>query len=75
VPRLALPSRRTELWSQAAVCQIRHLAAPVGKDQQTLLQQITGKFNWYARTVDPTMLTPLSALAAQQSKPTVKTMN
>jgi hypothetical protein len=50
-------------------------SAPVGKEQQTLLQQITGKFNWYARTVDPTMLTPLSALAAQQSKPTVKTMN
>jgi hypothetical protein len=47
---------------------------PVGKDEQTHLQKVTGKFNYYARAVDPTMLTPLSALAAQQSKPTVNSM-
>ena len=46
----------------------------VGKKEQQYVQQVTGKFNWYARAVDPTMLTPLSAIAAQQSKPTQATM-
>ncbi len=31
-------------------------------------------FNWYARGVDSTLLTPMSALAAQQAKPTQATM-
>ena len=44
------------------------------KAEQTYLQKVTGKFNWYARAVDPTMLTPLSALASMQSKPTKETM-
>ena len=34
------------------------------------MQQVTGKFNWYARKVDGTLLTPISALSAQQAKPT-----
>jgi hypothetical protein len=33
-----------------------------------------GKFNWYARAVDRTMLTAISALTAQQAKPTQATM-
>jgi uncharacterized protein YaaQ len=44
------------------------------KEDQTLVQKVTGKFNWYGRAVDSTLLTPLSALASQQSKPTTKTM-
>ena len=42
----------------------------VGKDEQKHVQQVTGKFNWYARGVDGTLLTPISALSAQQAKPT-----
>ena len=45
------------------------MSAPVGKEEQKYVQQVTGKFNWYARVVDPMMLTPLSAIATQQSKP------
>ena len=48
---------------------------PASKEDQTHVQKVTGKFNYYARAVDPTMLTPLSALAAQQSKPTANTMH
>ena len=44
------------------------------KEEQTLVQKVTGKFNWYGRAVDSTLLTALSALASQQSNPTVKTM-
>ena len=38
------------------------------------MQQVTGKFKYYACAVDSTMLTPLSALAAQQANPTTDTM-
>ncbi|KAL7488272.1 hypothetical protein ACHAW6_015473 [Cyclotella cf. meneghiniana] len=43
---------------------------PVGKEEQTYVQKVTGKFNWYPRGVDGTMLTPISALMSQQAKPT-----
>lgn len=46
----------------------------VGPQEQKFLQQSNGKFLYYARLVDGTMLTPLSALASQQSKPTTNTM-
>ena len=49
-------------------------SAPVGKEEQKYIQKLTGKFNWYARGVDSTLLTPISALTAQQSKPTQATM-
>jgi len=49
-------------------------SAPVGKDEQKHVQQVTGKFNWYARGVDGTLLTPISALSAQQAKPMQLTM-
>ena len=38
------------------------------------VQQVMGKFNCYARGVDGTLLTAISALSAQQAKPTQKTM-
>ena len=47
----------------------------VGKEEQTHVQKVNGKFLWYGRAVDPTTLVPLSALAAQQSKPTQNTMD
>ena len=46
---------------------------PVGDAEKTQIQNITGKFLWYGRGVDFTILTPLSAIAAKQSKPTVNT--
>ena len=49
-------------------------SAPVGKDEKKHVQQVTGKFNWYSRKVNGTLLTPISALSAQQAKPTQATM-
>jgi hypothetical protein len=43
-------------------------SAPVGQDKQKYVQQVTGKFNYYAQGVDGTLLTPISALTAQQAK-------
>ena len=50
------------------------ISTPSGKEDQKYVQQVTGKFNWYARGVDGTMLVPISALAAQQAKPMQSTM-
>jgi hypothetical protein len=46
----------------------------VGPKEQKHVQQVNGKWLWYGRAVDGTLLTALSALAAQQSKPTETTM-
>ena len=40
----------------------------IGKEGQTHVQQVNGKFLWHGRAVDPTTLVPLSALASQQAK-------
>ena len=39
------------------------------------IQQVTGKFLYLGRAIDGTLLTPLSALASQQSSPNEGTMN
>jgi hypothetical protein len=49
--------------------------APLSAVQNTLLQKITGKFLYYARAVDPTMLVTLSALASQQTNGTERTLD
>ncbi len=47
---------------------------PAESDAQKLIQRVNGKFLCYAQGVDGTLLTPLSALASQQAKPTTETM-
>jgi hypothetical protein len=46
---------------------------PVGDEEKKRIQKITGNFLWYGCGVDGTILTPLSAIASKQSKPTVNT--
>jgi hypothetical protein len=46
----------------------------VSEKDKKIVMQVTGVFLYYARAVDGTMLTALSALAAQQSNPTENTM-
>jgi len=45
----------------------------VGDEEKMCIQTITKKFLWYGRGVDGMILTPLSAIAAKQSKPTINT--
>ena len=47
---------------------------PIDKAQTKRIQTVVGKFLYYARAVDPTMLHALNDLATQQSKGTQKTM-
>jgi hypothetical protein len=46
---------------------------PLNESGKRRLQQITGKFLYYSRAVDPTMNVALSSLASQQSKATQQT--
>jgi len=46
----------------------------VGKEDETYIRQVVGSFLYYARAVNLTMLTTLSDIASEQSKPTEKTM-
>ena len=45
----------------------------LNEEKKTFVQQVTGTFLYYARCVDPTMLTALSATAADQAAPTEQT--
>ena len=51
------------------------LAPPATKAEQTHVQQVTGKFLWYACAFDGTMLTPLSSITAQQAMAMSDTIN
>ena len=42
--------------------------------QKKFIQQVCGKFLYYGRAVDSTLLTPISAIAAQSAEPTKETM-
>jgi hypothetical protein len=69
------PYPHTETTYRAKQQFAAYDASPqVGQEEQKHLQKVTGKFLWYARGVDGTLLTPLSALTSQQAKPTTETM-
>ena len=46
----------------------------LSNDDKKFIQQVTGTLLYYARPVDPTLLTALSAIASQQARPTQFTM-
>lgn len=48
---------------------------PASEAQQSLLRQAVGMFRYYAPAIDITLITPVSRLANQQSKPTLNTMD
>ena len=49
-------------------------APPADKQQKKFIQQVCGKFLFYGRAVDSTVLTPISAIASQSAKPTIETL-
>ena len=50
-------------------------STPLDEKGKRRVQQVVGSFLYYARAVDVTILTALSEIAGQQSKPTEKTMD
>ena len=49
-------------------------APPVSDKQKKWIQQVVGKFLFYGRAVDSTLLCPLSAIASQSAQPTTETL-
>ncbi|EJK54685.1 hypothetical protein THAOC_25667, partial [Thalassiosira oceanica] len=47
---------------------------PLDKKGKRFIQQVCGKFLYYGRAVDSTLLMPISAIASQQANPTEETM-
>jgi hypothetical protein len=48
-------------------------SSPLSKDATTCVQAVTGTLLYYARAIDPTILTALSLIATEQAKPTEET--
>jgi hypothetical protein len=58
--------------------KVQYATAPdespnLDNDGQKFIQKVAGKFLYVGRAVDPTLLTPLSAIATQQAAPTEET--
>ena len=49
-------------------------APPVSKQKKKWIQQVVGKFLFYGRAVDSTLLCPISAIASQTATPTTDTL-
>jgi hypothetical protein len=49
-------------------------APPATKDEKKFIQKVCGKFLFYGRAVDGTVLTPISAIASQAATPTKDTL-
>ena len=47
---------------------------PLSKEYTKIVQEVTGNLLYYARAVDPTMLTSLGSIAEQKSNTTEETM-
>ena len=51
-----------------------HDDSPLGKDDQCFIQAVTGTLLYFRRVMDSTICMALSAIVAQQAKPTDMTM-
>jgi hypothetical protein len=49
-------------------------ALPATKEEKRFIQQVCGKFLFYGRAVDGTVLTPIGAIASQSANPTKDTL-
>ena len=49
-------------------------ASPVNPMEKKFIQKVCGKFLFYGRVVDSTVLTPISAIALQSANPTKETL-
>jgi hypothetical protein len=49
-------------------------APPVNPTEKKFIQKVCGKFLFYGRAVDSTVLTPISAIASQSANPTQETL-
>ena len=71
---LPYPSAPTKYGAKIQYAQTPVDAPLLDEEGKKFIQQVCGKFLFYGRAVDGTILVALSAIASQQSKPTTDTM-
>ncbi|KAL7487796.1 hypothetical protein ACHAW6_013377 [Cyclotella cf. meneghiniana] len=49
-------------------------APPLNKQEKKFIQKMCGKFLFYGRAANPTILCPISTIASQSATPTMNTM-
>ena len=76
-PTLTRPQHSPHKWKStkygSTAPQLAHPeddSLPLNPEEANTAQQVVGKFLYYARTVDPTMLVALNTIADRQSKST-----
>ena len=68
------PSTPIKYGARKQYATTRVDAPPVSAADKKFIQQVCGKFLFYGRAVDSTILTAISAIASQQAKPTTDTL-
>jgi hypothetical protein len=59
-----------EYGAKTQLASFKDESAPLNAKEIKEVQEIVGVFLFYARAVDPTMVTPISKIASKQAKPT-----
>jgi hypothetical protein len=68
------PSTPIKYGAKKQYAKTESTAAPLDKKDKKFIQKVCGKLLFLGRAVDPTLLCPISAIAAQSAKPTMDTM-
>ena len=68
------PHIRKHYGEKAKYAEAADVSPPLSIAKKQFVQEVTGTFIYYAQSVDPTMLTALGSIAAQQANPKEHTM-
>jgi hypothetical protein len=68
------PTEHIRYGSKKQYAKQASSAPPLDKKGKKFIQQVCGKFLFLGRAVDPTLLCPISTIAAQSAKPTEDTL-
>eukprot|EP00804_Cyclotella_cryptica_P020104 CCRYP_014886-RA/>CCRYP_014886-RA protein AED:0.46 eAED:0.46 QI:0/-1/0/1/-1/0/1/0/104 len=68
------PSTPIKFRAKKQYATLNSTFPPLNKADKSFIQQVCGKFLFLGRTVDPTLLCPISTIASQSAQPTEDTM-
>jgi len=68
------PSTPIKYGAKKQYATLKSTSPPLNQADKHFIQQVCGKFLFLGRTVDPTLLCPISAIASQSAHPTEDTM-
>ena len=68
------PHIKSTYGAKAQYAEASDVSPPLNKSDKNIVEEVTGSFLYYAWSVNPTMLTALGSIAAQQANPMEHTM-